>query len=1500
MSLLSFPVFDRKAVAENLNLEGHSPIDLGKDFYAHIKHKASGLYITDKNSNVCASQGVFDKTQTWHFMRQDNGAYIMATDVSSHVMDVAGANFSDGTNVQMYQNNGGASQQFFLYYIEGNFYFKSVGDRTLDVDATTKNVQIYGCETGISSKETASFIFDARSFEVYKIQLDLSAWNSSFGNSFTGYIRNVHSNLLMTAEGDNVVFRGATYGNEQKWEITRNEYGGHIIKSVSTGKVLDVAAASLDHGADINLYSPNGSKAQTFFFIDTGGSRVYIKPSYTNTVVDMDANNHELHSCNFAQNPDNIQAQVFEIITEMHISDGKTVKNPVYLGNNFTANVILSSNGEYLTDNAGSVAMKKKMDTPSQIWTFQYDSEWKAYTIIGASGKVLDVTGGGYTSGASIGMYRANGTPPQKFRFYEYGSGYLISPAHTQKVVDVKSEDGTSLQLFDTTPSSSRLFSLSILTYEGQKPVNLGSRFESSIKNKASGLFVTGNNTGVLSCTAAESRWTFTRQANGSYVIGNSAFGKVLDVDGSNVNDGTNIKLYTTNGSLAQSFFIYRTDGGYVLRAANSGKCVDMDANTKQLHTYISSSGQTAKNAQTFVLEGIALKQSSKYVREDTYINKVPQKTSVSKVTEQFENTDLVIYGIDGNEIGAEEFCTTGSVVKVISGGKAVNSVSVVVPGDVDGNGIVDSTDYLRVKTTFIGIYKLEGVYFAAGDVDGNAILNSTDYLRIKGAFLDMYDLYASNKADEYISEKQPVEKEKDMSIDNSPEDILNYLNNKKYLLKSASATTVVSRIDFATNIVLHSGFYSNFAYYYPAGAYSEFGRFTDNAKFAEIAVNQGYMLKPSGKTFHPNDGITYEEVIRGYLYVLGYREYADSKGYLKLAGNIGLTDNISRVKSLNDTVTYGEYAQIVYNALHLSIVQCIELEGEYYVTARDGLYIADAYIARTDAAAKTSRIFKLANSGWDIFTPPSYGGYKYGPSIIINEDGSIDLWAASHSGLPGEIDHGTYRTSYDGGKTWTADVSAVQPTAGSQDWNWSCDPGIVKIGDWYYAAYTSTIWHDGLDNDLYVGRSKTPDGPFVEKWNGSGWGFFPKPVVSYDGDKTKWGMGEGSFVVIGDTLYIYCTLTNEVDNQTLVYTAPANDANWPGKIKYEGVAYNRDGGEDSADVKYVDAYNSFISVSTAARFSEWCYINIRTSYDGKFFRNESSIKYKDAGSNLVISIHNMGISGDAQGHIDIFKQNYVSYSYHPNGADWGKWPTRFTPIVWYGTHLYDKPQAVVQHSNGLTVDQESAPNVGGTRALNQWNERIFRVQNPNDSMYFYIQHMDKTGYWEEIPAHEYSKVVFYYDSSVVSIDVANKRVKLLQPKVSVVRYTYANKSGYFTVLPDYAYKDGPEGFFAEFPVVKFTKKGEVKQPGFVAYSTAGDHLVLWGNSSSYTTANTKDQPEYIRNWQQSVSLSGWDSRIINVDTNTGKITAKAVGETTVTATYMGKTATLKVIVEVV
>ena len=44
------------------------------------------------------------------------------------------------------------------------------------------------------------------------------------------------------------------------------------------------------------------------------------------------------------------------------------------------------------------------------------------------------------------------------------------------------------------------------------------------------------------------------------------------------------------------------------------------------------------------------------------------------------------------------------------------------------------------------------------------------------------------------------------------------------------------------------------------------------------------------------------------------------------------------------------------------------------------------------ETGPKAVKVFKLKNSGWDIYEGENY---RYGPSIIINDDGSIDAWFA-------------------------------------------------------------------------------------------------------------------------------------------------------------------------------------------------------------------------------------------------------------------------------------------------------------------------------------------------------------------------------------------------------------------------------------------------------------------------------------------------------------------------
>lgn len=66
----------------------------------------------------------------------------------------------------------------------------------------------------------------------------------------------------------------------------------------------------------------------------------------------------------------------------------------------------------------------------------------------------------------------------------------------------------------------------------------------------------------------------------------------------------------------------------------------------------------------------------------------------------------------------------------------------VLILGDVDGDGSVSTTDYMRIKSTFAKTYDMEEVYFEAADVDSNGTINTIDYLRIKSYFLDVFDLY--------------------------------------------------------------------------------------------------------------------------------------------------------------------------------------------------------------------------------------------------------------------------------------------------------------------------------------------------------------------------------------------------------------------------------------------------------------------------------------------------------------------------------------------------------------------------------------------------------------------------------------------------------------------------------------------------------------------------------------------------------------------------------------
>ncbi len=143
--------------------------------------------------------------------------------------------------------------------------------------------------------------------------------------------------------------------------------------------------------------------------------------------------------------------------------------------------------------------------------------------------------------------------------------------------------------------------------------------------------------------------------------------------------------------------------------------------------------------------ETTMLKSESLYSVKDNYVFEVSVETTLSTFVSNF-NTAPTVYLSDGTVASDADIISTGCYF-TYSGTKYY----IIVVGDVDSSGKVDSTDYLRIKNFFLGKIQFADAEFKAADIDNTDKIDSTDYLKIKSAFLGSYLLPSSK---EYMSRK--------------------------------------------------------------------------------------------------------------------------------------------------------------------------------------------------------------------------------------------------------------------------------------------------------------------------------------------------------------------------------------------------------------------------------------------------------------------------------------------------------------------------------------------------------------------------------------------------------------------------------------------------------------------------------------------------------------------------------------------------------------------------
>lgn len=111
------------------------------------------------------------------------------------------------------------------------------------------------------------------------------------------------------------------------------------------------------------------------------------------------------------------------------------------------------------------------------------------------------------------------------------------------------------------------------------------------------------------------------------------------------------------------------------------------------------------------------------------------EKTTIANAITAFAEDEkyLEVRNAGGVAMADTELLCTGYTVNIVVNGSATVSYSIVVAGDVSGDGAINAADYVAVKQLLNKSISLSGAYSMAADIDNSGMISSIDYIALQG-----------------------------------------------------------------------------------------------------------------------------------------------------------------------------------------------------------------------------------------------------------------------------------------------------------------------------------------------------------------------------------------------------------------------------------------------------------------------------------------------------------------------------------------------------------------------------------------------------------------------------------------------------------------------------------------------------------------------------------------------------------------------------------------------
>lgn len=230
-------------------------VTYGDDGYYTILNPATNKVLdvlgarTSSGTNVQLYEFNNSCAQKWHIIEKEGGKYKMYSACSGLALDVSGA------NVQIYNDNAQKTQEWsftFLPPIENGNYM---------IHSALKDNMVLDVSGGISRDGTNVQLYENNGSLAQK-------WQVSLNNDKTYTVKNLIDGKVLDVaaagvfDGTNTQLYSSNFSCAQKWHIIKNNDRTYSMYSVCSGKVLDAAAGRSDNGTNIQIYSFNGSPAQ--------------------------------------------------------------------------------------------------------------------------------------------------------------------------------------------------------------------------------------------------------------------------------------------------------------------------------------------------------------------------------------------------------------------------------------------------------------------------------------------------------------------------------------------------------------------------------------------------------------------------------------------------------------------------------------------------------------------------------------------------------------------------------------------------------------------------------------------------------------------------------------------------------------------------------------------------------------------------------------------------------------------------------------------------------------------------------------------------------------------------------------------------------------------------------------------------------------------------------------------------------------------------------------